>query len=488
MDGSLFGSEVGRRRFLQLAGLGTAGAALAACSSGGSGSGTTGTVGTSGTAGTGTGTTSPASSFPIGAAAKASSKPVKVTMWHSMTENNLKTLDKLVSQFNAAQSDVKVSLVNQTSYGDTLTAYTAALGNTANLPDLVQIESIDSQTVIDSQSIVPAGDAVAADHFDVSSLLPSTLNFFTVEGKLWGMPWNESSQILYFDQNAFERAGLDPAKPPTTLDEYRTACETIVSKKVAKFGTSLKLTPSNFEDWIAQAGKLFVNNGNGRTARATQVEFGGSVGQPFFDFYSSMLSSKLAQSTAGNGSAAFDNLFAIGSGIAPMTIETSAALGTILVVLKDAYKKVKLGVGPLPAPAGPGGTPYGGAGLFMVKDSPPERQDGAWQFIKFLLGAGPMATWSLGSGYIPINSAAVDLTAIKAAWAKVPQYKVAYAQILATKATPATAGAMAGPFAQIETILGNALTSISTGTSASSALSLAVSQSNAALGSYNSRV
>jgi len=465
-----------RRRFLQLMGMAGAGVALGACG-GGSGSSTS---------------TSPASTvpkappFPIGAAAKATTKPVPVTMWHSMTEANLTTLQKLARHFNDSQSDVKVSLVNQTSYTDTMTAYTTAAGSN-DLPDLVQIENIDLRIMIDSNTVIAAGDAVAADNYDLSALLPSAVEFFKVEGTLWAMPWNESSQILYYNQNAFEKAGLDPTNPPATLDDYKSAAQKIVSSGACKYGTSLKLTPSEFEDWFGQSGTELVNNGNGRTARSTAVAFGGSVGAELFGFYEEMFKTKLAQATPGNGSGAYDNLLAIAGGTAAMTTETSAALGTVLTVLPH-YPHVKLGVGPLPAPPGPGGVPYGGAGLFMVKSSPAERQDGAWLFIKFLLEANPMATWSLGSGYIPITTAAVQVPALTTAWATTPEYKVAYNQVFDTVPSIATAGAVAGALAQVETYITNGLTAMSNGTSAASALATTVSQSNAAIVSYNSRV
>ena len=467
---------VDRRRFLQLMGMAGAGGALGAC---GSSSG-------------GTGSSSPSSSvptapaFPIGAAAKATNKPVPVTLWHSMTEANLTTLQNLTKQFNGSQADVAVTLVNQTSYQDTMTAYTTAAGSN-DLPDLVQIENIDLRIMIDSQTIVPAASAVAADNYDLSGLLPSAVEFFKVEDVLWGMPFNESTQVLYYNQKAFEKAGLDPTSPPATLDDYKTASAKIVSSKTAKYGTSLKLTPSDVEDWVSQAGGQLVNNGNGRTARATAVSFGDSIGTELFSFYEDMFTSKLAQPTPGNGSGAYDNLLAIASGSAAMTTDTSAALGTVLSVLPK-YPNVKLGVGPMPAPPGPGGVPYGGAGLFMVKSSPAERQDGAWQFIKFLLEASPMATWSLGSGYIPITIAAVQVPTLTSAWATTPQYKVAYEQVLATKPSIATAGAVAGALTQVETYITNGLTSISNGGSAASALATTVSQSNTAIASYNSRV
>jgi sn-glycerol 3-phosphate transport system substrate-binding protein len=293
---------------------------------------------------------------------------------------------------------------------------------------------------------------------------------------------------MYYDQTAFEKAGLDPASPPTTLDEYKSACEAIVSKRVAKFGTSLKLTPSNFECWIAQAGATLVNNGNGRTARATSATFGDSSGKDLFAFYADMFSSRLAQATSGSGSGDFDNLLAIASGQAPMSIDTSAALGTVLSVLPKLSKSIRLGVGPLPAPPGPGGVPYGGAGLYIAASSSADKQQAAWEFIKFLLGAGPMATWSIGSGYIPITTASLQQATLTAAWKSVPQYKVAYDAVLNTKPSTATAGAVCGALAQIETNILNGITAVSAGKGASQSLGEVALESDSDIASYNSRV
>src|SRR5664279_3549912 len=104
------GARLDRRGFLGLLSVAAGGAVLGACSSGSSGS-----------SGSSESSTSPTTAFPLGAAAKASSKPTAVTLWHSMSYNNQKTLQKLTDDFNASQGDVHVGLVNQNSYTDTLT-------------------------------------------------------------------------------------------------------------------------------------------------------------------------------------------------------------------------------------------------------------------------------------------------------------------------------------------------------------------------------
>jgi len=470
--GSLFEGPLGRRQLLGLLAAGGASAALAACSS----TSTHSTTTTSSTASSG--------SFPLGAAAKASAKPVLITMWHSMTSANLTTITNLTNQFNASQNDVKVNLVKQNSYTDTLTAYTTALSG-GTLPDLVQMETSDLQILIDSQSVVPAQSAVDAEHYDLSDFIPSTVEFFTVKGTLWAMPFNISSQVLYYDQDAFSAAGLDPASPPATLDDLRSAAQKIISSGTEKYGMSLKVTDSTFQLLIALGGGDLVNNSNGRKARATAVSFDDPLGKSIFQWWTKMLDDKLAQSTSGT---TYDNLFAIGNRIAPMAFDTSAAIGTILSVL-NTYPKVKLGIGPLPSSSAPGGGVFvGGAGLYMVSKSSPEHQDAAWQFTKFLTEPQQQATWAVGTGYIPIRKSATKVPALVDAWQTVPGYRVAYEQILASPMNPATAGAVIGAFAQVSNNINDAITSLASGANPNAALAEAASASNQDISSYNARV
>lgn len=472
------GSEPGeegrldRRGFLGLLSVGAGGLLLGACSSGSSGS--------SGSS------TSPTAAFPLGAAAKASSKPTTVTLWHSMSYNNQTTLQKLTDAFNSSQGDVHVNLVNQNSYTDTLTLFTAALSS-GGLPDLVQMETVNLQLMIDSRSVVPAQKAIDAAHYDLSDFLPSTINYFKVQGTQWAMPFDISSNVLYYDQNAFKKAGLDPAKPPTTLAELKVACQQVVSSRTSKYGMSLKLDSSYFEQWVTLADALMVNEQNGRSGRATDVVFDGPVGTSLFEWYADMLDSKLAQPTSAT---TYDNLLGIANGIAPICLETSAALGTIQSVLSGGqYANVKLGVAQTPSTtANRNGVFPGGAGLYMVSKSSPAQQDGAWQYITYLGEPAQQAQWAVGTGYIPIRKSAAALPAITQLWATQPEFEVSYQQLAESPQNVATAGAVYGSQAQVEQAIDSALSSISTGTSAKSAMSQLVGTANAAISSYNARV
>jgi len=461
--------SLSRRRFLTgLLAAGPTGLLLTACSSSSSSAPRT------------------TNTFPIGAAARATTKPVTITLWHSMTSANLTTLQSLTEAFHRSQSDIVVNLVNQNDYTDTMTLYTASLSG-GPFPDVVQIESSDLQLMVDSQSVVPAGLAVAADRYSLSDFLPATVEYFRVNGTLWAMPFNISSQLLYYDQNAFTRAGLDPTTPPATLDDLRSAAQKIVSSGTEQYGMSIKLTSSNFEQWMAMGNHELVNHGNGRTGRATAATFDDSLGQELFSWISTMFADKLAQPTSAT---TYDNLIAIANRIAPITLETSGALGTVASLLgAGQYSDVKLGVGPLPRPAGgTGGVMIGGAGLYMVKRSPAERQDAAWQYIKYLVGSASQAQWAAGTGFIPIRKSSVNQPALLAAWAKLPFERIAYEQVLQSPANVATAGPANGAQAQVDLAIQSAMSQLSQGIAPATALHQAVATSNQAISAYNSRL
>src|SRR5215207_7222356 len=123
---------------------------------------------------------------PLNALKNAKSKPVEITYWHSMNRANEETLQRLTDRLNSSQNDVRVSLVNQTSYEDTLNKFRAGLA-TGDLPHLVQIEDTGLQQMIDTQAVLPAQACVDADKYDLSDHVKRVVDYYSVKGKLWPM-------------------------------------------------------------------------------------------------------------------------------------------------------------------------------------------------------------------------------------------------------------------------------------------------------------
>ena len=276
-------------------------------------------------------------------------------MWHSMPRTNGDTLRALTDTFNASQSDVKVNLVDQVTYEDTFTKYKAGL-STGDLPDIVQLQGEDQQQMIDTQTVLPASTCAKADKYSFADFLPRVVSFYTIEGTMYAMPFNTSGPVLFYNKNAFRKAGLDPEKPPTTLDEVRAASEKLKSSgAVTNAGLGLKVDPGYFQQWNALAGKLFVNNSNGRKARATKAVFNNASGLEIFTWMSDMVKDGLAETNPQQGPTPSTTCSASATATTRWPSTRAPRSGPSRPLLAaGGYPDLELGVGPMPAPGATG--------------------------------------------------------------------------------------------------------------------------------------
>lgn len=423
------------------------------------------------------------------AALRVAHKPVEITFWNAiLTDSNQALLRRLVDEFHARQQDVRVHLVQQPDLSETFVKYKAGL-TSGDLPDLVQLGETSVQTMVDSRSTVPIQACVDADHYSLSDYLPATVGFYTTRSVLRAMPWTVSNPVLFYDRNAFRRAGLDPNRPPRTFDEVRAYSRAIVASGAAKHGIALPAQSFYTEYWFAKAGQLYVDRGGGRTARAEHTFLDSATGLAIFRWWKDMVDSGLMLDT-GRAAGNYDHLFALGTGEAAMTMEASSGLGPIFGILgQGQFSGVDLGVGRMPAPRADGGIPPGDSALWIPSHSSPAKQAAAWQFVKFLNEPEQQAALHVGAGYIPIRKSAVNLPAVRDLWRARPAFRVPYDQLLAGRRTAASNGSVIGDYDRVRGVVGDALTAMLTqGLSPEAAVRRARRDADAVIAEYNSRV
>ena len=413
---------------------------------------------------------------------------VDITFWESASQANLTVLQGITSAFNSSQSKVHVTLVTQAGYDDTWTKYLAGLSS-GQLPDAVMLEDQRTQAAIDTGSFLPVQSCMNAAKYATSDYLPRPLAYWKVNGVQWGLPFAVSAPILYYNQNAFTKAGLNPADPPTTLPAFLTDAKTL---KASGSGTGLVLDPWHLETWLATANQLFVNNSNGRSARATKAAFESKTAVSIFSQLSTLVNSGDATTNPSTGPDEYDNLLGIGSGKYGMTIDTSAALGTVTQLLAGGkYANVKMGIGAFPVYSSSvqGGIEPGGGGVFISNKVPAIDQAASWQFLSYLMNTQSVATWAAGTGYIPVRKSSTQTATVQKLWATSPGYKVAYNEINNGANDAATSGSVIGPYADVRTDVLNAENSMYTqGVKPAAAVKTAAQSVNSSISSYNSRL
>jgi sn-glycerol 3-phosphate transport system substrate-binding protein len=413
---------------------------------------------------------------------------VDITFWNSMVQANAATLSAITSAFNSSQSKVHVTLVDQDSSDDTWEKYEAGLSN-GQLPDAVQLQDVETQPAIDTQSFLPVQSCMNTAKYSTSDYLARPLNYWKVDGVQWALPFAVSAPVVYYNENAFTKAGLNPADPPLTLSQMLSDAKAL---KASGSGMALVLDSWHLETWLASADQLFVNHDNGRSGRATQAVFDTKTAVSIFNQLRTLVTSGDATTNPSSGPDEFDNLLGMGSGKYGMTIDTSADLGTITQLLEGGqYANVKLGIGPFPVYSSSiqGGIEPGGTGVYISKKVPALDQAAAWEYLAYICNTQSQATWAAGTGYIPVRRSSAQTATVQHLWATDPGYKVAYDEIANGTNSPATQGSIIGPYPDVRNDVLNAEISMYTGgVSAAAALKSAEQNVNSTLSSYNSRL
>jgi sn-glycerol 3-phosphate transport system substrate-binding protein len=418
----------------------------------------------------------------------AADGPVEITFWHAMPAANETTLKALADDYNASQDKVHVNLVFKGTYDETLEGYRAA-ARSGDLPNLVQLEETAIQQLVDSETVIPAASCIEAAGFDTSDILPRVLEEFTVADTLWPMPFNTSNPVLYYNQKAFTAAGLDPAKPPATLNELRDASQAIVDAGAANQGFSLEMQSWYLEQLFATSGEPVVNEGNGRDARATEAVLDSEAGQAVFTWVNEMLDGGLAANIGRNPSG-YDALIAIASGDTAMSLGTSAALGTIYDTLAgdpQLAASVELGVAPMPTidGGGSGGVNVGGAALWLVDTGTDAQKAATFDFASWLTLPAQQARWHIGTGYVPISEKAAEDPSVVQLWAERPGFRVAFDQLASSQGP---AGPVLGGYPDFREAVTQGLERVADGADPLESLTQTNAEATTAIQDYNRRV
>jgi sn-glycerol 3-phosphate transport system substrate-binding protein len=428
-----------------------------------------------------------------GGVTPTASGPVTINVWHTMTASNQDTLKSLVDRFNGSQNEVRVNLVYQGTPDECLTKVLAVLG-TSDVPAVVQLLDIHTRLMVDSQEIVPVQDFIDRENYDLSDFEPRAIEYYTLEGKLQSMPFNVSTNVLLYDKNAFRDAGLDPEKPPATLDEVRQYSEKLLRRdgagNVVRSGIALDVGPWYLENMLVMHGDLYADKDNGREARATEVVFNQEAGKEFFRWWRDMIRDNLAINT-GRNPGGVDNLLAVGAGRAAMTISSSAAIGSLISILESSEQpSIDLGVAPLPGLEGSvAGPPVGDSSLWIMKGRPEAEQEAAWKLIKYLMEPEQQAEWFAGTGFVAVRKSSYDLPAATQTVARHPVFMVPVDQLRHGPDTPATRGALVGPFPQVrEALAQNIEQMLLQSKDPDKALDDAAAQANQIIADYNQRL
>jgi sn-glycerol 3-phosphate transport system substrate-binding protein len=164
-------------------------------------------------------------------------------------------IDGYAKDFQRENPTIKVTPIYAGSYQDTLTKAQTALKANAG-PQMAVLLSTDAFSLIDDDLIVPF-DTLAESESDrawLRSFYPAFLRNGEIGGHTWGVPYQRSTIVLYWNKAAFQDADLDPERPPANWAEHAEFAQKLTRRSsggVDRWG--VQIPGSGFPYWLFQA-------------------------------------------------------------------------------------------------------------------------------------------------------------------------------------------------------------------------------------------
>lgn len=411
----------------------------------------------------------------------AAQAQVTVKFWHAMSGKRIELLKNLSRDFEKSHPGIKVDVQYTGSYNDTLNKTIAAI-RAGQAPHVFHLYEIGTRGMIDGGMVVPIDD-LAKGRINWKDYIDVVVSYYTVDGKVYSMPFNSSTPILFYNKSFFQKAGLDPNRPPDTWGRVEKMGKQIIDRKVAEFGVVWNLHSWYFEQFHAVMGANLANNNNGRSGLPTKVLINRKPGVRIMKWWTDMEKKKIF-ANVGRGWSNHRKAFI--SGQAAMMMSSTSDV--TMMEKAFAEKGWKLGAAYIPRPDNTRrtGAIIGGGTLWITKDHPGKELEAAFQFVKWMSEPPQQVRWHKGTGYFPIHKGARKLLEQEGWFRKYPNFATAFQQLKDSKPGTPTQGALMGIFPEFRSLVETAFEEVYQGMKdPQTALNDAAAKADKALADYN---
>lgn len=396
-----------------------------------------------------------ASAIALIASLTSANAATEIQWWHAMGGELGAKLEEIAKNFNESQTDYVIKPSYKGNYVETMTAAIAAF-RAKQQPAIVQVFEVGTGTMIAAKGAVYPVYQLMADQgepFDPAAYLPAVAGYYTdTEGNMLSMPFNSSTPIMYYNKTVFEKAGLDPNAPPKTWAEMEAASKKIVESGAAKCGFTTGwiswIQTENLSAWHNQPIGTLENGFGGLDAK---LEVNGPVQVKHWGNLKKWADEGLYKYAGPIGGDNAPPMFY--SQECAMMMNSSGSRAAVVANSKD----FDLGFGMLPyyddVEGAPQNSIIGGATLWVLQGRDPEEYKGVAKFFNYLSSPEVQADWHQFSGYLPITTAAYELSQKQGYYEANPGADTAIKQITLNPPTANSKGLRFGNYVQVRTII-----------------------------------
>jgi sn-glycerol 3-phosphate transport system substrate-binding protein len=334
-----------------------------------------------------------------------------------------KIIDGLAADFMKDNPGIKVTPIYAGTYQETIVKALTAV-KSGEPPQTAILLSTDMFTLIDEDAVIPFDDVIktAEDKTWLASFFPAFMLNSRTGGKTWGIPFQRSTIVLYWNKEAFKEAGLDPNKPPANWTEQvefaRKLTKRDASGHVTQWG--IQVPSSGFPYWLFQ-GFTTQNDVLLMNEAGTQTSFDKPAVIEALQYWVDLAQKHKVMAPG-----------VIEWGTTPKDFfeRKTAMMWTTTGNLTNVRNNAKFDFGVAMLPAGKRrGSPTGGGNFYLFKKTTPAQQAAVLKFVKWITSPERAAQWGIDTGYVAVRADAWETPVMKKYVAGFPAAAVARDQL-----------------------------------------------------------
>lgn len=358
--------------------------------------------------------------FAAGSKESTTTRPdvVKLQVWYAMSGASGETFLAQAQAFDAARPDIELELTYSGSYADTATKVSAALLS-GNAPDVAVMGA--GQLYTGGRGNFAMEELVKDPDFNVADIYPGMMEYGMYEGRVAAIPYGISTQVLYYNKDILDKAGIDISNPPQTWDEFFRIAKLAqeqgnVNNADDFYGFDTSDGVWLFKSMLGQNDNSVVKKENGKVVPT----YNDAKGVEVAEFWKKLVDEGIMPAGQHNnaekkflaGNLAF--IAATSNRVARWNGNTNFELGAMPM---PGFSKKSLALG---------------GNVLVILTEETFKQDAGWELVKYVMEEPNQTAFALAAGYLPVRQSAMDNAETQRTITDNPMYKVAFDQLANT--------------------------------------------------------
>ncbi|MDO9598574.1 MAG: ABC transporter substrate-binding protein [Azoarcus sp.] len=317
----------------------------------------------------------------------------------------------MIAGFNAAHADIQVEAIYAGTYDNTEQKVMTSLGvgdpPGTWLPINSALQTFLVMDALEDLTVLARADDIYQD------FLPGFLGTCISDDKLYGLPFQCSTPVLYYNKAAFERAGIRAA--PTTWDELMSTAKALTVRQgsdVTQWGLTIG---GGWHDWMFES---YVRQNGLVPWTKDKVMLDAPEAVDALEFWLKMAQAGVMPTASTWQGSANDFM----AGRTAMLYHSTGSMTNL-----RTSSPFPVGVAPMPKNK-TFGAAMGGGPIHIAKKQPDAHKRACWAFARWMTNTANQSMWCKETGYLAARKSSWESAEMKTFVAEVPEARIALDQ------------------------------------------------------------